>query len=281
MAAKKPGKEKDYVKIARANITRPSLHKRRPKFLIYSRNKKGKTKFGLTAPNVLVVDPEHGTDENRRDDPHVWHISSWAEMQNVLGFAKTGEPCPMEDCQKTPHPIDWYVPDGMTKIHKLALHHVMKMEEARSLDRIPGFVQQKDYGKANELVRDMMWQFHALPQGVVYTTQERMLVEGEFNDEDEEVENPEIQYVPDLPKGIRSEGNAIVDVIGRLYIVKVPDRKDPNKEVLERRLWIAPSDSYDTGYRSDWGPLPNYLRRPTVPRLVSLIRTGSPTKKKR
>jgi hypothetical protein len=281
MATKSKGKEKDYVAIARKQITKPSERKRRPKFLVYSRNKKGKTKFCLSAPNVLVIDPEFGTDENRQDDPHVWHVGSWAMMQNVLGFAKTGEPCPKPECQKNPHSIDWYAVDGMTKIHKLALHHVMKMEEERSLERIPGFVQQKDYGKANELVRDMMWQFHALPQGVIYTTQERMLVEGEFADEDEEVENPDVQYVPDLPKGIRSEGNAIVDVIGRLYIVKAEDRKDPNKTVLERRLWISPSDSYDTGYRSDWGPLPDYLRRPTVPRLVNLIRTGSPTGKKK
>jgi hypothetical protein len=149
----------------------------------------------------------------------------------------------------------------------------MRVEEERSLDRQPGFVQQKDYGKANELLRQMMTNFHALPQGVIYTAQERMLVEGEFADEDEEVENPSVQYVPDLPKGIRSEANAIVDVIGRLYIVQV---EKGDKKVAQRRLWIGPSEVYDTGYRSDWGPLPEYLRNPTVGRLVKLIQTGSP-----
>lgn len=264
-------KGKDYSKIAREKITRPSKIKRLPKILVYSRNKKGKTTFALSAPNVLIMDPEQGTNEMKTKDPHIWPVREWEEVQDFYGFVRSGELCPMEECQSSPHPFRWLGIDGMTKLHKLALHFVMKVEEERNLDRQPGFVQQKDYGKANELLRQMLDNFHNLPHGVVYTTQERMLVEGEFSDEDEDIEAPQVQYVPDLPKGIRSEGNAIVDVIGRLYIVKTEVK---GKEVLQRRLWLAPSDVYDTGYRSDY-ELPATLRNPTVPRLMRLIRTGS------
>lgn len=264
-------KGKDYAAIAAANITRPSLRKRLPKFLIYSRNKKGKSTLSLTAPNVLVIDPEAGTDEMRKKDPHVWHVGSWPEMEDIYGFIKSGAKCPI--CKgKDEHNFRWVAVDGLTRFHRYALHFVMKVEEEKSLDRQPGFVQQKDYGKANELVRAMMTNFHNLPQGVIYTAQERMIVEGEFADEDEEVENPTAQFVPDLPKGIRSEANSIVDVIGRLYIVKTEVK---GKEVNQRRLWIGPSEVFDTGYRSDWGPLPDYIRNPSIPRLVNLIRTGS------
>ena len=38
---------------------------------IYSRNKKGKTTFGISAgiENTLVLDPEHGTDEMKAKNP--------------------------------------------------------------------------------------------------------------------------------------------------------------------------------------------------------------------
>lgn len=263
---------KDYEAIAKANITRPSLRTRLPKFLVYSRNKKGKSTFCLSAKDVLVVDPEMGTDLMQKKDPHVWHISKWEEFADIEGFMKSGAKCPMCKGDKA-HTFQWLAVDGLTKVHKMALNFVMRVEEEKSLDRQPGFVQQKDYGKANELLRQMMTNLHGLPQGVIYTAQERMLVEGEFADEDEEVENPSVQYVPDLPKGIRSEANAIVDVIGRLYIVNV--EKNDGTKVAQRRMWIGPSEVYDTGYRSDWGPLPEFLKSPTVGRLVKLIRTGS------
>jgi hypothetical protein len=268
----KKSKGKDYNAIAKQMITRPSLRKRRPKFLVYSRNKKGKSTFCLSAPQVLVIDPEFGTDEMKKKDPHVWHISKWEQFADIEGFLRSGAQCPM--CEgKDAHTFDWLAVDGLTKVHKLALNFVMRVEEEKSLDRQPGFVQQKDYGKANELLRQMMSNLHGMPQGVIYTAQERMIVEGEFADEDEEVENPTAQFVPDLPKGIRSEANAIVDVIGRLYIVNIEDSE--GKKKAQRRLWIGPSEVYDTGYRSDWGPLPDYLKNPSVNRLVKLIRTGS------
>jgi hypothetical protein len=59
-----------------------------------------------------------------------------------------------------------------------------------------------------------------------------------------------------------------VDVIGRIYVVKV------DEETYERRLWIGESLKYDTGYRSDH-VLPQYLPKPTAIRLTRLIRTGS------
>src|SRR6478672_110522 len=125
----------------------------------------------------------------------------------------------------------------------------------------------------------MMMRFHNLQIGVVYTAQERQ-VEGGDSEDDDDVEDVTSMYVPDLPKGVKSAINALVDVIGRLYVVRIEIEND-NAEAAktfksERRLWIGQSDKYDTGYRSDHSPLPDVLKNPTVPRLVRLIRTGSP-----
>ena len=255
---------KDYNAIARDRITRPAENQSRPRFLIYARNKKGKTTFGMSAgvDRTLVLDPEHGTDEMKTKNPHVWHIEKWEDMDDALNFLRYGK-----------HDYTWCNVDGLTKLSNMSLKYVMKLQEEKSLDRIPGMVQQRDYGKSGELMKDMMNRFHALPMGVVFTAQERM-EQAWDSEEDEEIEGNDAAFVPDLPRGVRGTANSIVDVIGRLYVV----RDDAGK--AERRLWIGESLKYDTGYRSDF-VLPDMVRNPTLPKLVRLIRTGSerPAKK--
>lgn len=256
---------KDYSAIAKAKITTPSdLAQssggvRRPSILVYSRNKKGKTRFSLTAGRgkILIVDPEHGTDRFLKAKPHVWHLQSWEELDDVYKFLRSGD-----------HSYEWVGFDGTTRIANMALRFVTRRAEEADLNRKPGNVTQRDYGNAGELFKQMLYSFHSLPLGVIYTAQERQIDGGEGEDEDDEVEVSNIQYVPDLPKGSRAALNSIVDVIGRLYVVRVPGEDGNN--VVKRRLWLAPSVAYDTGARSEY-KLPDYLENPTVPRLVSLI----------
>lgn len=248
---------KDYAAIAAKRIIKPSQEKRFPKLLIYARNKKGKTTFGLSAgvEKTLVLDPERGTAEMRTKDPNVWPIERWEDLDDAYNYLRYSD-----------HPYQWVAVDGLTKFNNMALKYVMKLQEEKSLDRIPGLVQQRDYGKAGELMKDLLTRFHALPIGVVFTAQERM-DSALDSEEDEDIEDNSAVFIPDLPKGVRGAANSIVDVIGRLYVVKTEDGK------RERRLWIAESVKYDTGYRSDF-ELPEYVKNPTIPKLVRLIRTG-------
>lgn len=259
---------KDYAAIAAKYITTPSQQKPRlPTILVYSRNKKGKTRFGMSAGKgkVLIVDPERGTDRFIKRDPSVWHITEWADLDLVYKFIKSGQ-----------HDFKWVDLDGMTRISNMALRYVMKQAEEADLNRRPGLVQQRDYGKAGELMKGMMYNFHNLADvGVIYSAQERV-EDSTYTEADDEVENAEVRYVPDLPKGVRATMNSLVDVIGRLYIAPLEsdDAEAPNK--FERRLWLSPSVAYDTGYRSDY-VLPDYLAAPTIPKLVNLMNTGKAT----
>lgn len=250
---------KDYAKIAAERIGKPSQIKRMPKFLVYARNKKGKTTFGISAgvDKTLVLDPEHGTDEMRSKDPNVWHIERWEDLDEAYNFLRYSK-----------HDYQWIVVDGLTKLSNMSLKYVMKLQEERSLDRIPGMVQQRDYGKSGELMKEMLQRFHALPYGVIFTAQERQ-DEAFDSEEDEDVEGEPAVYVADMPKGVRSYANSIVDVIGRLYVVR-----DEETGKAQRRLWIGESMKYDTGYRSDFS-LPDMIKVPTIPKLVRLLRTGS------
>lgn len=264
---------KDYNAIARARITRPSQKaERKPRILVYSRNKKGKTHFCAAAGKgrVLVIDPEEGTSEETKLDPDTWHVSSWEELDDVYKFLREGK-----------HDYEWVAVDGLTRIANMSLRWVMFQAEQRDLDRRPGQVGKQDYGKSGEAVKAMLYNFHNLPMGVIFTAQERIMDAVPSGDEDEDSEDASVMYVPDLPKGVRGAVNSIVDVIGRLYTVKTSVKlkagdKVVEKEVIQRRLWIEPHVSYDTGYRSAH-VLPPFLKNPTPEKLTTLLKTGKAT----
>lgn len=269
---------KDYAAIAAKRMYRPAERQRMPRFLIYSRNKKGKTTFSISGgvDKTLILDPEQGADEMKTKNPHIWPIDKWEDIDEAYQFIRHYNKCPFDACPEKGHEFKWVSVDGLTRMNNMALKYVMKVAEERSLDRIPGMVQQRDYGKSGELLKDLLINFHNLPQGIIFTAQERQ-VESFDSEEDEEYEDNSAWYVPDLPKGARGAANSIVDVIGRLYVVRTDD--DPPK--AERRLWVGESAKYDTGYRSDF-VLPDTIKNPTIPRLVHLMRTGTiPTKKKK
>lgn len=256
----------DYTKIAKNKIVDPGGDWRR--WLIYGRYKTGKTHFLTTAPNMLILDPENGTEEVPLGKAKVWHISQWediAEFQDALRSGAVVHPA-------TGDPFDWLGVDNMSRLGNMALRYVMKMGELRDLDRIPGMVEKRDYGKAGELLKGLLFNLHSMPLNIIYTAGDRMDTGGGWNDEDDDAEQIEARYVPDLPKGARASLNQIVSGIGRIYTVKIDSTKT-DKKIVQRRLWINLTDRYDTGFRSQH-LLPDYLRRPTVSRLESLVNNG-------
>lgn len=253
---------KDYATIAQSKIHKP---RERPlTVLVYGRFKKGKTWFCSTAPNVLILDPENGTDFFKEKAPDVWSIERWEDFDEVYHFLKGGN-----------HSYEYVAFDGMTRFANMALKYIGKQEEETNLNRKPGLVQQQDYFKANELMKALMYKFHALPLGKIYTAQEKQM-EGVVIEEDEEANPAEAQFVPELSPGIRSAVNALVDVIGRTYTVRKDHPTNPEKKVTSYRLWLAQSENYDTGSRSEFQrKLPDFIINPSVEKLSNLIKTGS------
>lgn len=253
---------KDYAAIAASKIKKPGQNP--PRVLVYARNKKGKTRFASTAEQVLIIDPEGGADYLPEDSADVWPVNTWQDIDEVYNYLKTPEAA---------EKYKWVAVDGLTRINNMAIRYIMKQEEERDLERRPGIIDRRDYGKAGEMMKGLLYNFHALPFGIIYTAQERMENPGSSFDEDEDIENVEARYVPDLPKGVRGAVNGIVDVIGRLYTVRVEHPKKEDTMVTVRRLWLAPIEQLDTGGRSQYR-LPDYLKNPTIPNLISLIKTG-------
>lgn len=268
--------KKNYAAIAAERMYRPGTDgpRKKRKILVYARNKKGKTRFCTTAgvDKVVIMDPEYGADTMKKIDPHVYPIEKWEDIDDFYKWIRTDPYCP--HC-KVKHKFEWVAVDGLTRIANMALKFVMKLAEEKDLDRQPGQVAQRDYGKSGEMMKQFFQNMMTLDKGVIYTAQERQ--DSPFTaDEDDEVEGVESTLVPDLPKGVRSAINGLVDVIGRLYVVQVEDTEGNKKP--QRRLWIGTSDSYDTGYRSDF-VLPDMIKLPTVPKLLKLMADGEIKKK--
>lgn len=267
------GKRRDYAAIAAQRIRRPSSHDRMPRLLIFSRPKKGKTKFCATAPNGLILDPEDGTKWEVGIDPPTWPVTSWSDVVDAYHFLKTGK-----------HEYEWVSLDSFGKIYTRLLHFLMRTRSGETdLEAVPKSVKIQSYGQANELVKGMLQNFHSLRDiGLIITCQERMVgVETVDDLEDEDSTPTTYQIVPDLPKGARGAVTQIVDLSGRLYVVNGEFTREVRRkgeivtieETRQRRLWVGVDDRYETGYRSAH-VLPDYLERPTVKSVVRALRNG-------
>lgn len=264
--------EPNYLALAKKRVQRPADQETFRKILVYGRNKKGKSRLGLSAgvETTLVLDPEKGTATMKALNPYVWPINRWQDLQEAYGALRTGKLSPKTlDLGKSDKPFTWVSVDGTTKMSNMALRYVMAQAEEKDLDRRPGMVQQRDYGKAGELMKQMLQNFHTLPVNVYYTAQERVITVGGFDD-DEDAEDQGMMQVPDLPAGVRSSILSIVEVIGRIYTVRITEKGETR---VERRLQIGLHERYDTGYRSDY-KLPDSVRNPSLPKLTKLMVEG-------
>jgi hypothetical protein len=123
-------------------------------------------------------------------------------------------------------------------------------------------------------MKQLLANFHSLKMGVVYTAQERMKTyDFDDDDTDSDVESSDYLMVPDLPDSVRGAVNSLVDVIGRLYTVRLTP-EDPEKPPRTvRRLYVGVHDRYDTGFRSEY-TLPEVIRNPTIPQIVKMMSEG-------
>lgn len=270
--------EKDYLKLARTRAKRAQDLDGYRRIFVYARNKKGKTRLGVSAgiEQTLVIDPEDGAETMKKLNPFVWPVTTWEDLQEVYGALRTGKLSPNHIKQgESSTPFTWVSVDGLTRMNNMALNYVRKVQEEKDLDRQPGFVQQRDYGKSGELMKQFLLNFHALKMNVYYSSQEKMMTGIEYDDDEDITEAPEAYFVPALPDSVRAAVNSLAEVIGRLYTVRVEDPKNEGQTKMQRRLQIDLHEKYDTGYRSDF-TLPPVMKNPTLPKLVAaMIQGGS------
>lgn len=247
-------------KLARANklVTDVSQDFEYLKVLVYGMNGKGKTWFGATAPKPLIVDcNERGTLSVRHfKDVKKFKVETWTDIDLAYWWLHKGD-----------HDRQSVVIDTVSSLQHLCMKFVLGDEASRDPTKDPMMPSKREYGKVAELMRTVITNFRNLDMHVVFLAQERR----GFIEDDEEA--PEV--FPDVSPSIRTSLTAGVDIIGRVYVKDVVQRKEGEKGVKkvavpEYRLWIGPSERYVTKDRSNAG-LPRVLRDPTVTGIIEKI----------
>lgn len=260
----------DYAAIAKTKIVTPGSEGRMPRLLVYGRNKKGKSTFGNSAPNVLWVDPDDNPAPYSVDR---WPVTKWEDLDEIYSFLRGGK-----------HGYQWVNLDGVTKMYFYGMRWTKRQHVEGSITKRPDQKKIQEYGKTNDIFETMLHNFHSLRDiGIVLSAQERMIPVTEMDnlEDDEDHEPTSYQYAVSLPKGARAPLNAMVDLTGRIYVVrgdftrrvKVDGEWEEQEYTKQRRLFIGVDDMYETGYRSNH-VLPDVINDPTVTKVVRALRTG-------
>jgi len=261
-----------YLDLAAKAIRKPGTTP--PRLLFYGRAKIGKTRLACSAPNLLVIDPEFGTEAETGDNPDVWDVGSWDAINDVYHTLKT----PGFVSPATKRTYEWVAFDGLSKMHMYALRFVTGLSAERKLDSKPGKITQPEWGQAGELMSGLIYNLMSLPYGLIFTAQERMVVyQGAESDDDADALNGFL--APDLPNKARIAVCSQVSLIGRMYTAPVEKsfRQKSTGEVVtrtttERRLWVAPSVNCEAGFRTPTKGAPSFLANPTVPKVVEMMK---------
>jgi hypothetical protein len=226
------------------------------KVCLFGKNGKGKTRTGATAPDCILLDCNEKGTKSIRNYPNVevFHAKNWEDVVWFYWYLRSGE-----------HEHKSFMVDTVTGMQALCMTQVLKESEDRDPAKDPKMASMRDYGKVNQLMKDMMLWMRNLPMHVVFIAQERTF----DNDETGETER-----VPDLSPGSRATLTACVDFIGHIRSKEVRAvNKRTKKEVKKWRtiMLIGPHETYLTKDRS--GVLPRFMVDPSIPAIIEAANT--------
>jgi len=153
--------------------------------------------------------------------------------------------------------------DGVTGLQTMAIRYVLDDDAERDASRDPNMPSKQTWGKANELLKDLITKYRNLPLNVCFTALERSREIGE--DEDEE---SRIVIGPAVSPGVASHLEGAVGTIGRLTAREVVVKKG-NKQlrVVRRSLFVGTSERIIAGDRDHlWGSV---VRNPHLGNMIA------------
>lgn len=227
------------------------------KILVYGQNGGGKTRFGASADDTLIIDvTEEGTRSVKMSGamrfPELGSTITWPDFGDIYWFLKAGK-----------HRFKVVTIDTVTAMNRVCLKHVLGEAEDRDPNREIGMPDRRAYGRAGELMRSQLLAFRNLPMHVVFLCQERVI-------SDEDTEEP-ILHTPDLPGGSRGIAMGSVGIIGRIYAEEVRVRNKTTKKVTSKwqdRMLVGPHEEYSTKDRTN--ALGTVIRNPTLPQIIKV-----------
>lgn len=222
------------------------------KLLAYARNGQGKTRLGASFPNALIIDVnEEGTRSASGTGAFVREVKTFDEIAHGYWYLKAGK-----------HDYETVVIDTVTAMYSSAIRKVLGDQEDRDPTREPSMPDKRTYGRAGQLVNQLVMDFRNLPMHVVFLAQERVI-----NDED--TDEPAL-HTADVAAGARGTLLGSVGIVGRLFsrevVVRNATTKKKSKKWIDLML-VGPHEQFDTKDRTN--NLGVIVKQPTGPKLIA------------
>lgn len=135
----------------------------------------GKTVFCGTAPRCLILstDPE-GTLSAKRmgSKAEEWRIRSWEDDDGLTAAYRYMRD---EGCEE----FDWLCIDNITEAQELAKFRCMELARAHNKKLDPFIPSQQDYQRSQNMLVQMVKQFHDLPINIIWTAHRTEMEDGE------------------------------------------------------------------------------------------------------
>jgi hypothetical protein len=236
---------------------------------VYGQPGVGKTWFGASWPNVLIIDcHEEGSKflpQGRFKDVKVVNCRHIKQVELVYFGLRQGN-----------HDFKTVVIDTVTSLIDMGMKYQLNPDEDEwTISRSPNLPRWDAWNSVNSNVGDLLWYFLTLPMNVVILAHER-----ERRDDDTAIDMSEgylsPRLFPDVNPGIRKRLYGSVDILGRMVLreltFKNKDPEKPNIKRLARVLYVRPSPDFQAKDRTDVLSKAAYIVDPTYAKLEAQLR---------
>ena len=211
----------------------------------------GKTVFCGTAKNALFLttDPE-GTISAKvfGSTAKEWKIESWTEFNESYRYLRDGGIKELN--------LGVVIVDNISEAQNLGMTETMHIARDRNKGLDEFVPTQQDYQRSQNMLRQMVKQFHDLPVHIIWTAWQKVEEDREGN--------------PYFAPGIHGQQGMLAQTIaGYMNIVGYGEVLKNSKDEEVRRLWFSQSGSFRGKDR--FNVLGRYRDRLDVPKMLTLV----------
>lgn len=247
--------------------------------MVWGRVKSGKTGFGCSGPNPIMLMAERGSMTVRKNpNLMIFPVDNkgrprplrWKDTYDFIYFLRYGE-----------HDRETVIVDTMSALVRVGIRFINRDEEARDDARIPGTMDQRTWGRLATLVTEFMEELEEVcamrGMHLIYTAQEKTLNE-------DKADQLGVDVIPDFTPAIRSFVTEKPSILARTFM-EDEEGEETADENLAIRYGMTFRDPYllvgervtPMGAKTPW--LPRHAYNVTVPKILRKIRSQSATKK--
>lgn len=228
--------------------------------LVYGDSGVGKTVFGGTAGDALLVGLENGLISAKRQGStaKAWIVKKWEDLEECYKYLR----------DNPNHGYRWVCIDSITDMQEKLLRYILDGAMADNKNRDPDIPAIQDHQKWQNMLKRFVNSFNDLPVNVCYTALEMRR------------ENEEAEPL-NLPLLLGKDYEISQTICGKMHVVghmstKVISGKDDTRKTM-RRIQFEHIPPYFAKDRYDC--LPRYMPNPTIPKIEQLIEASGGVKK--